>query len=720
MELNFNIKKHIIFFFILFILANESVIYNIPILRQVVMFIFLTILPGYLFLRTIRLKNTKFIEYSIYSVALSITFLMFSGLLLNFLLPHFGINNPLTEFNILLFIDCIVIILFILSLFNRNYYVLKFNYLNSYTSQILFLSLFPLIAISGALWYTLFVGKVLLFLLIILLSITPLMVVFNKISKELYPFLVLIISLSLILHWTLISTYLVGSDINFEHYYALLTYQSSLWNPQLTSNVNAMLSITILAPIYSIITNLSLIWVLKLLYPCIYALIPLGLYIVFESQLDNKKMAFLSVFYFMSIFPFFSELLQLGREEIAELYLVCLILIFVTHKISSQKWSLLGVLFTLSIVVSHYGVSYIFIIVLIIGIYFLPFMNSILPKITLNRIKGFKLKNEKKISYNFVILVMVFALAWYIYVSNSSGFASVVSIFNNIYTNLITSFFQSSSSQGLNLIVSNNNTIIQTIYRYLYLGSQFLIFIGIILFLASKKIRSCYSFSEDYILFSLASFILLILAIVLPFFASSFNTTRLYHVMLFFLAPFVIIGAIGLLKILTNSLKIRVNNIEKSATIIFSIFLLIFLLFNTGLITEVSNDFGTNIQPFSIAISDSSLYNPIYSPGDIAGAYWIRDHATTTTYTDDVGQNIFDGLIMKSGILTWDFTTTNLNNYYFYLRGTNVNKNNVLFMNKINVGSPQLTLVKLEDLNFYNGSDTIYESGGTKILYVPK
>ena len=489
MELNFNLKKHIILVFILFVLANESIFYNIPVLRQVTVFIYLTFLPGYLFLSTIKLKNTGFVEYSLYSVGMSITFLIFSGLIINFLFPYLGIINPISEFNVIMIINALVLILFVLSLKNKNYYTFKSNYSNSYTLQILFLLLFPLIALSGALLYTLFIGKIFLFLLIILLSITPLMVVFNKISKEIYPFLVLIISLSLILHWSLISTYLVGSDINYEHYFALLTSQSSLWNPQLTSNVNAMLSITILAPIYSKIMNLSLLWVLKILYPAIYSLVPLGLYLVFKSQLANKKMAFLSVFYFMAIFPFFSELLQLGREEIAELYLVLLILIFVTHKINSKKWSLLSVLFTLSIVVSHYGVSYVYIIILLIAIYLLPFINSIIPKITLNKIKSFNLKNEKKLGYNFVILFMVFALAWYMYVSNSSGFSSIVNIFNNIYTNLITGFFQSSSSQGLSLIVTSNHNITQTIYRYLYLGSQFLIFIGIILVLASKKIR---------------------------------------------------------------------------------------------------------------------------------------------------------------------------------------------------------------------------------------
>ena len=188
MELNFNLKKHIILVFILFVLANESIFYNIPVLRQVAVFIYLTFLPGYLFLRAIKLKNTGFIEYSLYSVGMSITFLMFSGLIINFLFPYFSIPNPISGFNVLMIINTLVLILFVLSLTNNKYYTFKSNYSNSYTLQILFLLLFPLIAISGALLYTLFIGKVLLFLLIILLSLTPLMVVFNKISKEIYPF----------------------------------------------------------------------------------------------------------------------------------------------------------------------------------------------------------------------------------------------------------------------------------------------------------------------------------------------------------------------------------------------------------------------------------------------------------------------------------------------------------------------------------------------------
>ena len=69
---------------------------DIPALRQGVGFIFLTFLPGILTLRILRIHNINTAESVVYSVGISVAFVMFTGVLVNFLLPVFGISKPIS------------------------------------------------------------------------------------------------------------------------------------------------------------------------------------------------------------------------------------------------------------------------------------------------------------------------------------------------------------------------------------------------------------------------------------------------------------------------------------------------------------------------------------------------------------------------------------------------------------------------------------------------
>ena len=99
------------------------------------------------------------------------------------------------------------------------------------------------------------------------------------------------------------------------------------------SQYNGMLSVVALAPIYSLISSLDLVWVFKLVYPVIFALVPVGLYQIFRRQL-NDKVAFLSCFFFMSFAPFYVQMTTLARQEVAELFFVLLILLLVSKEMN--------------------------------------------------------------------------------------------------------------------------------------------------------------------------------------------------------------------------------------------------------------------------------------------------------------------------------------------------------------------------------------------------
>ena len=96
-----------------------------------------------------------------------------------------------------------------------------------------------------------------------------------------------IISLSLLLHTSLISSYIWGADINTEYIYSNLVLVNSHWNWTITNDVNAMLSIVMIAPIYSVFLNLNLVWLLKIVYPTLFELVTLVLFIIFKKVTFN-------------------------------------------------------------------------------------------------------------------------------------------------------------------------------------------------------------------------------------------------------------------------------------------------------------------------------------------------------------------------------------------------------------------------------------------------
>ena len=133
-------------------------------------------------------------------------------------------------------------------------------------------------------------------------------------------------------------------------------------------------------------------------------------------------------------------------------------------------------------------------------------------------------------------------LAWYIYVSNSSIFQDVTLIGYSII-NSMTDVLNPQTSQGV-YYLNGNLPYFQSIERYLYVICEVLIAIGIfkLFFNNIKKIN------PEFIALSIASFLILVMGIIVPYFARALNTDRLFHINLFFLAIFFVTGFITAIK----------------------------------------------------------------------------------------------------------------------------------------------------------------------------
>lgn len=637
---------------------------QIPILRQIVGFLYLTFVPGLLLLRLLRLKNISFIEKYMFTVALSLLTLMLSGFFMN-QIGVFLIEKPLSTIPLFCILFIIVSILLIicyirekdticmLPLENLNY---SLSLPTIYLILVLFLTLFGTYVVN---YYH---SNTPLLFAILLIALGVFFVFFDRfIPERIYPFVIFLFSISLLYHNSLISSTLYGFDIHQEYYASNLVNILGKWDYNLYGNINAMLSIVMLAPIYSNICDLSLTYVFKIIYPFIFSFTPLGIYLIYKKQVNNSKIAFFSIFYFMSIYPYYTEMLALARQEVAEMFLVLIILVMISNYEFPKK-KLLYVIFSFGLVITHYGLSYLFIFLSLIGYIFLIYLNQ---KSEIFRIRT-------------ITLFIIFALSWYIYISNGSIFETVVNLLENVYYTISHDIFQTSA---VSVATKTTPSICGKSLRLLYLTSQFFILIGFLhSIITYKKNQSNIKFSKEYLGYSFGCICSLVVFLVTS--STGMNIYRLFHISTIFLSLFCILGGLFVFNSIEKIIKNTVPSFNNLNGLKFmSFFLFLFLLFNIGFIQEVVNDY-----PTSVSLSQESMKNGDYNTSmllyryyiptqDIYGSEWLSKNKNRTmgVYADETAVTfVLAGYGMMPGQKSLYDEKNKCSNSYIYLRYPNV------------------------------------------------
>ncbi|MGV9141460.1 MAG: DUF2206 domain-containing protein, partial [Promethearchaeota archaeon] len=357
-----------------------------------------------------------------------------------------------------------------------------------------------------------------------------------------------------------------------------------------------------------------------------------GLYYVFRKQ-TNDKIAFFSCFFFVSLFVFYGEMLQLARQQIAELFLILLVLLLIEDNIRKFYRAILFIVFSFSLIVSHYGTSYLFMFILIASILtkFLSNQQQIQKlairaqsKISDNFL--FSSKNEA-IGLNYVTLFVVLALGWYLYVSGSSSFNAIVDIGDHIFCSLQEGILNPEYSEALSKVIEGS-AIESPLHRFtktLHHVTQFFIIVGVLKLVLPRKCS--HQFNKDYMIFT--SLFLLVNFVILAIPYTRFGTTRLYHLSLFFLAPFCVIGGVEVVKAINKTAKkILSKNVVKPYKFL-SILFAVFLLFNSGFVYEIAGD-----EPISISLNNTFDF-PLFTSSEIMGVRWVEGHVDDPIYYAD-------------------------------------------------------------------------------------
>lgn len=703
------------------IIALAVLGFDIPGLRQVVGFIYLSFIPGIIILRILKIHKLSTIETLLYSVGLSVVFLMLIGLMINFLYPLIGISRPISTLPLVITISAVILIMCFLSYIRDKDFSHpgSINFKKVLSPPVLLLLLLPFLSILGTQLVNFYDDNRLQLSLLAIIALIAALIAFGRfIPRNLYPLAIAMMAISILFHGSLISMHLSGTDIRYEYYLHTLVETNGYWNSTApATNFNSMLIITIWPTIYSCLLNIEGTWIFKVIYPLFFSLVPLGLYQAFREQ-TGEKFAFLSAFYFISFWQFYNVMLHLGKQQFAMLFITLLILVMVNRGLAPFKRRALFITFLVGLAVSHYATSYMYLLLCLFALAILALMKY----------------RSQVFTRGSVLIFITVCFVWYIYTAGSVPFESMVFIGNHIYETFYLELFNPLSGYALKLTTMEVTSPLREVNRWFYIVVQFFIAIGLIrLILRRREMR----FREEYISFSFPCFLLLAACTVIPAVSNAIGITRMYVIALLFLAPFCILGGETVFRLISRTpgfvrRRALVKNQRRSplqrslllhqseaALKVMAVFLIVFFLLSTSFVYAVAGDYPLSVQLGSgrdtVVFNDREEISAkwLLSNKDDSLKVYADIHATALLYAYPGGQwgESVEAFGRVGG--AEQIATQMPEDAYIYLRTYNVREQEILLYAKA-TRAFERAYVDVEYLALFNRS-RIYDNGGAEV-----
>lgn len=675
--------------------------------RQVLSFFYLMMIPGAIITAFFGLLRRE-LKTVFLTAGASIVFLIIFGLSANQFLLLAGIHQPLSlTFSLMIVMNMILLIstsfLFLLrSSNNKSEQVNSVIEKKDYLSMVLPLIL-PIISIIGAYWINIFNDNIIMLLLMMAISVVFAAGALSTkiLPKKLYPLCIFAIALSLLFHSSLISDYIVnfGSDVSAEYYGFKLTQFRGFWDPSRGQSFNPMLSINILPTLLSNFLNVDGLWIFKIVYPIIFAMVPVILYEVWRGYY-GEKYAFISSFFFMSFSVFYTEMLGLNRQIVAELFFVLLLLVVLKgRELKPFAKIVYFLMFSFGLIVSHYGVAEIF-------LFFLFF--ALIVSIFTRRSNG--------ITPGMVVLFFVIMFSWYIYISQAAVFNAILDYGNYVWQQL-DEFFNPTSREpevlrGLGL--EPPPTIWNMISRVFAYITEFLIVVGFIALLVKQKgdktqSRNIWSLSKSNLnfLFTTLAMVILACCIILPGFSATLNMTRFYHIVLFFLAPLCVLG-----------MDFMVSIILKRKNEILTVFLILvvlvpYFLFQTNFVYEIVKSDSWSVSLSKYRMDPVKLYAHFgyTDTSTFYGALWLSNNI------DVRNVHIYGDYLSISNLFTYALIHTS--SIERLTNTTSLREKGLIYLSSFNVVYDKIIgdygLWNASDISAFDYMNCIYTNGNSEV-----
>lgn len=423
------LQKNFIFsiLFALLALTNILTLLNVNyfFISDIISLVALFVVPGSILFLLFKIKKMSFWEIFCIIPGLSLTFIMFVGLFINFLFPFVGIKHPLSLYPVLFGFDNFLLILGAVAYaknkgisFSIPSFQFKWKEVLLYLLPLFFLP----ISILGSINLNNGHSNILTMILIggIGLYVLLLTILNKRISSSLFPYSLYFMSLSIIFTTSLRGWSITGHDIQTEYYVFQLTKDHFYWNMAFFQNAyNACLSITLLPTILSNFFHANDIYIYKIIYQVLFAIVPVSTFLLFKKYV-SRQIAFISAFHFILFPTFVNDMSMLNRQEIAFVFFSLMLLILPNKQINSMTKKILFLLFGTSMVLSHYSTTYMSLGTFLLGYVILFILKSHFFQLIFNklilRMKRIKFAQLKTSGYSLnlpiLISLLLFTFSW--------------------------------------------------------------------------------------------------------------------------------------------------------------------------------------------------------------------------------------------------------------------------------------------------------------------
>ena len=711
---------------IMTILCYIAILLNIPLFRDIIVFIYLSFIPGFALLKFLKLKEISVLDTILFSVGLSIASLMFMGLIVNELYVILGYSQPLSTVPLTVAISAFTLTVFFIEYRRDLPETLKLDInlggkLKDVLPVSIILFLLPILGALGVLYLNVFI---ILISYAIIAVLCVMCILFKRLIPEsLFPFLIFSISITLVCQFCLTSSHMLGWDANLEYYVFRMTQINGHWgflntdlNSLVTLAYDSMLSITLLPAIYSAIMNAQGEIVFKILYPFIFSLIPLTLYSIFEKQFGKLIGLLSTLFFVFTSLAFFGPVaLTVNRQIVAELFLLLSVFLLINKTIPTTKRRLFLIIFGAALVVSHYTLAYLY----------LAFVAIIFV------ISRMKPKRDDTLNTVTVLLLFVMTFSWYaltsaplISLSNTIKVTFVALTTGRLLTDAVTASTMFATPQVFTAVSWINLLLSGIADLFLIIGVP-----SIILRLKGKGI------SAQFKVILTMTAVILIVGLIAPSIGTILNFNRLYGITFLFLAPCFVLGGETILVIIGKLwTKIRRSIKSQSASkskninrvlLLIAIILSAYFLSQAGFINITTGgavhayviDFDRMQASNDIAVK-ISLYDVYIPEQDAFSASWLLNHKVETAevFADcDSGIHVLTscGLIPNNLIIPITNTTIAEQGSFIYLGSLNI-VNGVITTTTTTAG-----LFNTSEISpLLDQNNLVYSNGNSEIWYV--
>lgn len=579
---------------------------HIPYLRQFVVGAYMIFAPGISFLKVFGVRGRNSIITFLFTIGTGITILMFLGLVLNTLYLLFdwtGVFNVWgTLIAVVLFVttSCILVRM-------KNFKeddVPKLDIAHFISTPAIILFSIPLISVVSTFILNRNNNGFMQIVLLVIIMGGMIWVCWKRLVPEpLIPLAIVSFSTALLWHTSLISYGLVEwADVSFEYWSAVRPTIVGFWDSNLPSRTNSLLSLTVFVPMISIPSGIEPLTFFKVAFPLLFSLVPLGVYCLARRCLE-PRLAMVSVFFVISSSCFFTEMLGLNRQIVAELFMLLIVIALLDAKIENRKKMLLLTIFSLSLAVSHYGLLMIFVICAGAGM--LITVSSTI----------FSRKRPGLIGLLTICIGMLLAIGlWFFLIADSYISKIMFDAFTQIFRG-IAELRGTESSTILSIYKLDQLTALglaSAVFYYLILA---LIIIGIVQRTFVLKNRK--PFEGEHLALSLAFLLVMASGAFSPDVFGYVSEARLAHISMLILAPFIVIGGgviVERIRIIVK--KASGKDIQPHTPVVMAVFSVLLLMVSSGLVGFVVG------EQHSFELDTNSVPRPNFNQMEINAAEW--------------------------------------------------------------------------------------------------